>query len=273
MAELFTLGNLFTLAILILLETVLGFDNLLYISIESKRVSPEKQAMVRRVGLTLAIVLRIVLLFAVLNAIQYFKDPFFNINFPGILEGEFNVHAFIVLVGGAFIIYTATKEITHMLSVHDLSHEGHGNTAKRSLFSAIFWITLMNFVFSIDSVLSAIALTDVFWVMAPAIIISGILMIVMADTVSTFLERNRMYEVLGLFVLFMIGILLVSEGGHLAHLKVFGYPIEAMSKATFYFVLFVLVVVEIVQGRYQKKLLLEKQAAQINDPNITAKVH
>ncbi len=111
----------------------------------------------------------------------------------------------------------------------------------------------MNAVFSFDSVLSSIALTDVFWVMAVAIVGSGILMIVLADYVADFLDRNRMYQVLGLFILLLVGILLISEGGHLAHLKLFGYEIVPMAKSTFYFVLFVMVAVDVVQGRYQKK--------------------
>ncbi len=257
MEQLFSFEHLFTLAVLILLETVLGFDNLLYITLESKRVPPERAAYVRKVGIFLAIVLRIALLFIVLNVIELFEDPIFSLNFGTIVEGSFNLHALIVLIGGGFIIYTATKEIAHMLSIQDIAHEGDGSKSTRSVFSAMIWIVIMNFVFSVDSVLSAIALTHVFWVMAVAIIVSGLLMIVMADQVASFLQKNRMYEVLGLFVLFIIGILLVSEGGHLGHLILFGYPVEAMSKTTFYFVLFVLVIVEIVQGRYQKKLMAE----------------
>jgi predicted tellurium resistance membrane protein TerC len=117
----------------------------------------------------------------------------------------------------------------------------------------------MNLVFSFDSILSAIALTDVFWVMATAIIISGLMMLLLADRVSSFLSRNRMYEVLGLFVLFIVGIMLVSEGGHLAHVSLFGYAVEPMAKSTFYFVLIVMLVVEVVQSRYQRKLLRQKE--------------
>lgn len=252
MESLLSVENWFTLAMLILLQAVLGFDNLLYISIESKRVAPERQAYVRRVGIAIAIILRIVLLFAILQAIQYFQEPFMSFDLTGILEGEMTVHALIVLIGGVFIIYTATKEIYHMLQVEDLGHEGSG--PRRTVAGALFWIVAMNLVFSFDSILSALALTHVFWVMATAIVISGILMIVLADHVAAFLQRNRMYEVLGLFVLFIVGILLLSEGGHLSHLKVFGYAIEPMAKSTFYFVLFVLVAVEIVQSRYRKKL-------------------
>ena len=85
------------------------------------------------------------------------------------------------------------------------------------------------------------------------------MMMWLSDRVSSFLERNRMYEVLGLFILFIVGIMLVTEGGQLAHLKLFGNPIEAMSKTTFYFIIGILILIDIVQGRYQKKLIEERQ--------------
>lgn len=258
MSEFFSPTNLGVLMMLVLLQAVLGFDNLLYISIESKKVVPEKQSMVRRVGLGLAIVLRIVLLFVVMKAIGYFQKPFLDLSVTGIIEGQFNVHAFIVLVGGGFIIYTALKEITHMLSVEELD-AGEGG-AQSSVGKSIFSIVVMNLVFSFDSILSAMALTKVFSIMAVAIIISGIMMIFLADNVSEFLKKNRMYEVLGLFILFIVGIMLLSEGGHLAKLKLFGHEIHAMAKSTFYFVIGVLVIIDIVQGRYQKKLQAQAKA-------------
>ncbi len=256
MEGLFTLDNLATLAMLTLLQAVLGFDNLLYVSIESKRVAADKQAFVRRLGIGMALVLRIVLLFGVMSAIQYFQEPFFSVSWGGIIEGDVTVHSFIVLLGGVFIIYTAFKEIFHMLSIDDLGHESGGN--QRSVFAAVAWITVMNLVFSFDSILSALALTNVFLVMATAIVISGILMIWMADHVAEFLKKNRMYEVLGLFILFIVGIMLLSEGGHLSHLKVFGHGIEPMAKSTFYFVIVVLVLIDIVQSRYRSKLMRQR---------------
>lgn len=248
--------NLFTLAMLILLQAVLGFDNLLYISLESKRAPADKQNYVRKVGIGLAIILRIVLLFVLVSVIDKFKKPIFEFH-TGLVEGSFNVHSLIVLLGGAFIIYTSMKEIWHMMSLEDI--DGHGDKGSASVGSVITMIILMNLVFSFDSILSAIALTDVFWVMATAIIVSGILMIWLAEKVSNFLKRNRMYEVLGLFVLFVVGIMLVTEGGHLAHLKLFGNEIMPMTKTTFYFVLVILLLTDLVQGRYQKKINLEKQ--------------
>jgi len=103
------------------------------------------------------------------------------------------------------------------------------------------------------------ALTDNFIIMAIAIIGSGLMMIWLADHVAEFLKRNRMYEVLGLFILFIVGIMLLSEGGHLGHLKFFGYAVEPMAKSTFYFVIVVLVAIDLVQNRYQKKLMAQRQ--------------
>ncbi len=251
MAELFTIGNLMTLLMLILLQAVLGFDNLLYISIESKRVAEDKQKFVRKLGIGLAIGLRIILLIVVVKTIESFKDPFFEIHLESVFEGEFNLHALITLIGGGFILYTAVKEINHLLAIEHL--EG-GSEEKRSINVTIFWIVVMNLVFSFDSILSAMALTDNVIVMAIAIIVSGLLMIYMADHVAEFLKKNRMYEVLGLFILFIVGVMLVSEGGHLAHIHLFSYEVHAMTKTTFYFVLIVLVIVDVVQARFQKKL-------------------
>ena len=267
MLELLTIDNLLTLLMLILLQVVLGFDNLLYIAIESKRAPVESQRKVRQIGIGMAIVLRIILLFVIIKAISFFQDSLFKVDFKGFVEGDFSGHALIVLFGGGFIMWTAIKEIMHMLSIHHL--EGSDSAGLKSVPSVIFSIVLMNLVFSFDSILSAIALTDVFIVMAIAIIITGILMIVMADKVADFLKKNRMYEVLGLFILFIVGILLVSEGGHLAHIKLLGYPVEAMSKSTFYFVLIVMILVDVVQSQYQKRLMKMKER-EINDPKVVA---
>ena len=268
MLDVFTLENFFTLLMLILLQAVLGFDNLLYIAIESKRVEESRQKFVRQTGIIVALVLRIVLLFVLMSAINQMTAVFFEFHWEGIAEAEFNFRAAITLVGGAFIIYTAMKEIMHLLAMHDLEH-GQDKNNRNCVTKALVLIITMNLIFSVDSILSALALTQVFVVMATAIVISGIGMLVLADYVAECLKKNRMYEVLGLFILFVVGILLVSEGAHLAHLKLFGFEIAAMEKSTFYFVIGVLVVSDIVQSTYQKKLMKAK-AAEINDPNHVA---
>ncbi|GHC51680.1 TerC family protein [Roseibacillus persicicus] len=277
-----------TLFLLILLQAVLGFDNLLYISLESKRVAPEKQAYVRRLGIGLAVGFRIALLFIVVALVENFKDPLFHLqfgsemepkNFHGaestgtissIVDGEFNLHAIIVLVGGAFILYTAVKEIFHMIGEHQI---GHGDHKPASVAKTVSLIVAMNVIFSFDSILSAMALAkdedsgeQRISLIIIAIVISGILMIWLADKVASFLQKNRMYEVLGLFVLFIVGVMLITEGGHLSHLHIAGNEIVPMTKTTFYFVIAVLVLTDIVQGRYQKKLLAKQEAA-LSHPN------
>ncbi|MFP4845657.1 TerC family protein [Winogradskyella sp. PE311] len=261
---------IFTLLMLVMLQAVLGFDNLLYISLESKKAPLEDQKRVRKVGILIAIGLRIVLLFVLVSVIEYFQEPFSFLtgHIDDVLDFAFNGHSIIVLIGGGFIIYTALKEIWHMISISDLNHDVEGGEVSKrnkSANAAIVSIVIMNLVFSFDSILAAIGLTSeiensttAFIVMAIAIVVSGLLMLLLADRISTFLAKNRMYEVLGLFILFIVGIMLVTEGGHLAHLKIFGNEIVPMSKTTFYFVIVVLVIVDVVQGRYQKKIIKEE---------------
>lgn len=253
----FSIPGLLTLAMLVLLQAVLGFDNLLYISIESKRVPEDKQSSVRKWGIGMAIAFRIALLFVVVHLVEKLQDAFLHIDSKFIVAA-ISGHSLIVLGGGAFILWTALKEIYHLLAIHDLEDTPNGNGGS-TVGKAITLIVIMNLVFSFDSILSAIALTENFAIMATAIVISGILMMWLADRVAEFLKKNRMYEVLGLFVLFIVGVMLVSEGGHLAELQLFGHHVTPMSKSTFYFVLVVLLVVDIVQARFQKKLLAQQK--------------
>ena len=187
------IANLIALGLLTTLQAVLGFDNLLYITLESRRAPAEKQALVRRLGIGVAVVLRILLLFALMKLISYFQDPVFYPRIQGILEAEFNIHSIIVLLGGAVIIYTATKEIFHMMNLEAVEHEKKGG---KSVGLIVFWIVAMNLVFSFDSILSAMALSDVFWVMAVSIVLGGALMIWLSDRVANFLQKNRLYEVI-----------------------------------------------------------------------------
>jgi predicted tellurium resistance membrane protein TerC len=265
MEQLLTVDSLFTLFMLVLLQAVLGFDNLLYISLESQKAPEDKQSYVRKMGVGLAIILRIVLLFVLLELIKYFQNPFLSMHSNTFIEFDLNGHSLIVLAGGIFIIYTAVKEIWHMMLMKEHA-KVDGKEGKKSVRSVVTWIVVMNLVFSFDSILSAMALTSdmdptpQLILMTIAIILGGLLMIVMADKVSNFLQKNKMYEVLGLFILFIVGIMLLTEGGHLAHIELFGNKITPMSKTTFYFVIITLVIIDIVQGRYQKNLLAKKEA-------------
>lgn len=255
--ELLSAENFASLGVLIFLQAVLGFDNLLYISIESQRAPAESQAAVRKYGILIAVALRVVLLFVMITLLEKFQAPFFGVHWSGVVEGDFTFSTIVFLLGGVFLMYTAIKEISHLLAIEHLE-EGIEKTSK-SAVQVVSMIVLMNLIFSFDSILSALAITKVFPVLAIAIVVSGILMLVLADTVSAFIERNRKYEVLGLFILLIVGVVLLGEGGHEAHLQLFGYKVEAMAKSTFYFSIAVLVVVDVIQTKYQTKLAARRK--------------
>jgi len=257
MADLFTLTNLGNLGVLIFLQAVLGFDNLLYISIESRRAPEADQAKVRKYGILIAVGLRIVLLFVMMQLIELLEAPFFSIHWTGVIEGSFNFSVIVFLFGGGFIMYTAVKEISHLLAMEHIENSLETQKPK-SAASVIAIIVFMNLIFSFDSVLSALAITDVFIVLAIAILISGIAMMLLADAVSEFIKKNRTYEVLGLFVLLIVGIVLLGEGGHEGHLTLFGYPVQPIDKTTFYFSIAVLFIVQAIQSKFQKKLAAQR---------------
>ncbi len=251
MTDIFTFQNFATLGVLIFLQAVLGFDNLLYISIESQRAPEHLQKRVRHWGILIALALRIVLLLVVIKLVDTFKEPFVAIHTRAV-TGAFNFSTLVFILGGAFIMYTAVKEISHLLAVEDVT-KPQKKTAKPPA-QVVVMIVIMNLIFSFDSILSALAITKIFAILATAILISSVLMLVLSDAVATFLRRNRQYEVLGLFILLIVGVVLLGEGGHEAHLSFFGHRVEPMSKATFYFSIAVLVLVDVLQSKYQRKL-------------------
>jgi len=278
MADLFTLENMTNLLMLCFLQAVLGFDNLLYISIESKRAPVAQQKAVRMWGIGIAVVMRIVLLFAMIKLLSALSEPFYTFEWEGVLTGAVNFATCVFIVGGMFLMYTAVKEISHMLSMDHLDHDVDGKSSK-SAVQVVILIVIMNLIFSFDSVLSALAITDVFIILATAIGLSGVAMVLLADRVAAFLEANRMYEVLGLFILLIVGVVLLGEAGQAAvhgvegmgvpheeakdlALKVFDQEIVPMSKSTFYFSVIVLVAVEIIQSGYSRKLNAERKALQ-----------
>lgn len=277
-AALFTLENATNLIMLCFLQAVLGFDNLLYISIESKRAPVAQQQSVRRWGIIIAVALRLVLLYLMITLIGALSEPFYFFDWEGVITGGVNFATVVFVFGGIFIMYTAVKEIAHLLSMDHLEHDVEGKTGK-SAAQVVGLIVFMNLIFSFDSVLSAIAITDVIPVLATAIILSGLAMLLLADGVTRFLENNRMYEVLGLFILLIVGVVLLGEAGQAAvhgveamgvpheeakdqALRLFGKEIVPMSKSTFYFAVVVLFAVEILQSGYSRKLNMERKALQ-----------
>lgn len=269
MADLLTIENLGNLVMLCFLQAVLGFDNLLYISIESQRAPVAQQRAVRFWGIIIAVALCIILLLAMITLIDLLSEPFYHFAWEGVLTGAVNFSTVVFILGGIFIMYTAVKEIGHMLSIEHLETDMEHKSGK-SAVQVVTLIVFMNLIFSFDSVLSALAITDVFPILATAILLSGLAMLALADSVTSFLERNRMYEVLGLFILLIVGVVLIGEAGvaaaHATHndadgIHIFGFALLPMSKTTFYFAVVVLFAVEILQSGYSRKLNAERMAA------------
>ena len=278
LASLLTFENATNLIMLCFLQAVLGFDNLLYISIESQRAPVAQQQAVRRWGIIIAVALRLILLWLMITLIGALSAPFYIFEWEGVITGGVNFATVVFIFGGIFIMYTAVKEIAHMLSMDHLGHDVEGKGGK-SAVQVVLLIVFMNLIFSFDSVLSAIAITDVIAILSIAIILSGLAMLLLADSVTRFLEKNRMYEVLGLFILLIVGVVLLGEAGQAAvhgveaagvpheeakelALKIFDREIIPMSKSTFYFAVVVLFAVEILQSGYSRKLNAERAALQ-----------
>lgn len=186
------------------LEIVLGIDNLIFISILSSKLPQEQQAKARQLGLGLALLMRIGLLFSI-SWIMDLKDDLFAVGSVGISGRDI-----ILILGGMFLIYKSVKEI-HEKVEHD--HEKEDELAKSASFNAVIvQIILIDMVFSLDSVITAVGMTDYVGVMIAAVIVSIVIMMLTANTISGFVNRHPAIKVLALAFLIMIGVALVAEG-------------------------------------------------------------
>lgn len=188
---------------LTVLEVVLGIDNIVFISILSSKLPPKQRDRARTIGLFLAMVLRIALLFS-LTLIMRLTAPWFTV-----LQQEISGRDLILIVGGLFLLGKSTHEI------HNKLEGGEGDRSVKAVpsFAGILvQILLLDIVFSLDSVITAIGMTDKLGVMIAAVVISVIFMAMFIGTVSEFVERHPTVKMLGLSFLLLIGIMLVAEG-------------------------------------------------------------
>ncbi len=186
------------------LEIVLGIDNLIFISILTNKLPQQQQAKARQLGLSLALVMRVGLLFSI-SWIMDLKDDLFNIGNVGISGRDI-----ILILGGLFLIYKSVKEIHEKV---EEEHEKENELAKSASFNAVIvQIMLIDMVFSLDSVITAVGMTDYVGVMIAAVIVSIVIMMLSANTISGFVNRHPAIKVLALAFLIMIGIALVAEG-------------------------------------------------------------
>lgn len=225
MEQLFTADNLVALLTLTLLEIVLGIDNVIFIAILSAKLPVEQQPRARTIGIGLAVFTRILLLLGI-TWIMQLTQPLFNL-FNNDLSGR----DLILLIGGLFLIGKSTYEIHEKLEVED-----HNSTTKvvANFAAVIIQIVLVDIVFSLDSVITAVGISGNLWVMVPAVVIAAAIMLLFAGAVSSFVERHPTMKMLALAFLILIGSMLVIEGwnaeaAHELHLKNYAYFAMAFS--------------------------------------------
>ena len=208
---------------LVVLEVVLGIDNLIFIAILSNKLPEHQQQTARRVGLILALVMRIGLLMLI-GWLVTLQSPLFDLGITGTpndygepsFETAFSGRDLILLAGGLFLLWKATKEIHHAMEPEDdsgdLLDKTPGNAVRMTFGAAIVQIILLDMVFSIDSILTAVGMTDEIPIMVTAVIITVTIMLFAADPLAKFIERNPTLVMLALAFLVMIGLVLIADG-------------------------------------------------------------
>jgi predicted tellurium resistance membrane protein TerC len=191
---------------LVAMEVVLGIDNLIFISILTNKLPAENRAKARRLGIMAALLMRLVLL-ATLAYIVQLTTPVFTAFGHG-----FSWRDLILIAGGLFLVWKATKEIHHTVDPQDHKDDIVGHTINVSMGAAIFQILVLDLVFSVDSIITAVGMTEHLAIMYIAVIVAITVMLVASGPVAAFIERNPTIVMLALGFLLMIGMTLIADG-------------------------------------------------------------
>jgi predicted tellurium resistance membrane protein TerC len=243
---------LFTLTFL---EIVLGIDNIIFISIVTGKLPPEKRKRATKIGMFLAMFMRIVLLFGITILIAM-KEPWFSFHLSW-LSAEISGQSLILLLGGLFLIYKSTKEIHHKVDEKGEEEKELKTSATKSFANVIFQIILIDLVFSFDSILTAVGMTNgiegALYIMITAVVVSVLIMMQFALPVGNFVNKHPSIQILGLSFLILIGFMLVTESAHLAHASFFGNHVDVVPKGYLYFAISFSLIVEVLNMKMSKK--------------------
>lgn len=218
------------------LEIVLGIDNIIFISLVAGRVPEESQKKARLGGLTIALVMRILLLLSIAWIIGLTKPVL------SVADFELSWRDIILIAGGIFLLVKSTLEIHHKVEGQDQDPETGKKSKSMSFSSAIIQIVLLDLVFSFDSILTAVGLTDEIILMVIAVVIAIIVMMIFAKPVGEFVNKHPTIQILALSFLILIGVMLIVEGAH--------YHVP---KGYIYFAVFFSLAIEMLNMRYRKK--------------------
>lgn len=247
-------GTWVALLTLTFLEIVLGIDNIVFISITAGKLPKDQIKKATRIGLLLAMIFRILLLLGVSFLIAM-QDSFFTINLSWI-NAEITGQSLIMFFGGVFLLYKSTKEIHH--KIDDFSEvQSTGKKLASSLGLVIMQIVMIDLVFSFDSVLTAVGMTNgvpgALIIMIIAVVISILIMMLFATPIGNFVNNNPTIQMLALAFLILIGFMLITEGAHLSNAEVFGQHVGAIPKGYLYFAIAFSLGVEALNMRIRKK--------------------
>lgn len=234
-----------------LIQIALGADNLIIITIIANKLPEARRQQAIKLGLLLAMALRIVLLLLlslVLGAasaeLWSFDGAFLGIQMAGSVDGK----SLVLVIGGLFLIWKGVKELRIKLKA--VEHE----VAKANRFAEVVALIVgMNLIFSVDSILTVVGMTDIFAVMVGSVLISVALMLAFAAPISRFLSTNPEFEILGLFVLLLIGFVLILEAGHSAHMLVNGSPTPYIPQWIVIFMLLLMFAIDLYQNWWERK--------------------
>lgn len=244
-----------TMLTLIFLEIVLGVDNLVFIAITTNRLPEEKQHLGRKLGLAGALVMRIIFLcFA--SLIMQLTDPLFMLTLGSFSHG-FSIRDLVLLAGGAYLIYKGIAELKEVLKLTELKaeqgSEEHKKLHQLALPQAIAIIMVMDVVFSIDSVITAVGLAEgMLLIMIIAVMVAVFVMIIFVDAISDFINNHPEMKILALVFIVAIGVLLVLDAiGIHSGIEPFGLHIP-VEKLLIYFAMVFSIILELIQMRFNR---------------------
>jgi predicted tellurium resistance membrane protein TerC len=234
--NLFTVENAISLLSLSAMEIVLGIDNIVFIAILAQKVPRDQRSKVRRIGLVLALGMRLGLL-ATLSFVMSLTAPLFSV-----IGQEISGRDLVLLLGGLFLLGKSTHEIYEKLEVDQTEEEASASSSRGKVASVLIQIMVLDIVFSLDSVITAVGMAKELEIMVAAMIIAVVVMLIFADGISEFINRHPSMKILALSFLLLIGSLLVAEAFD-----------KHVQKGYIYFAMAFALLIELLNMRFRKK--------------------
>ena len=235
------------------LEVVLGIDNIIFISILASKFPEKNQKKLMQTGLALAMIMRILLLLGI-NWLIHIQTVIISID-RSWFNAQITLQSLILLVGGLFLLYKSTHEIYQKVETVEALQADV--PPQSSVFKALIQIVLIDLVFSFDSILTAVGMTNgipfALWIMIGAIVLSILIMIGFAGPINQFINNHPSIQILGLSFLLLIGFMLITEAAHLSNTSLFGSTIGSIPKGYLYFAIAFSLGVEMINMKLRKR--------------------